>query len=66
MAPEIALLEEPTRDKQEEEESNIFSRGKEMSLSRSLGSYYKLPKSDPYAVYLVQCCFITANIVWAG
>ena len=25
VAPEIALLEEPTRDKQEEEESNIFS-----------------------------------------
>ena len=29
----------------------FVSRGKEMSLSRSLGSYYKLPKSDPYAVY---------------
>ena len=49
------------------------SRGKEMSLSRSIGSYYKLPKSDPNAVYLLptaiyllQCCFISANIVWAG
>ena len=48
-------------------------RGKEMSLSRSIGSYYKLPKSDPNAVYLLptaiyllQCCFIAANIVWAG
>ena len=48
-------------------------RGKEMSLSRSIGSYYKLPKSDPNAVYLLptaiyllQCCFISANIVWAG
>ena len=48
-------------------------RGKEMSLSRSLGSYNKLPKSDsnavnltPNAVYLLQCCFIAANIVWAG
>ena len=38
-----------------------------MSLSRFLGSYYKLPKSDPNAVYfLQQCCFIAANIVWAG
>ena len=27
-------------------------RGKEMSLSRFLGPYYKLPKSDPNAVYL--------------
>ena len=26
-------------------------RGKEMSLSRCIGLYYKLPKSDPYAVY---------------
>jgi len=26
-------------------------RGKEMFLSRILGSYYKLPKSDLYAVY---------------
>ena len=49
------------------------ARGKEMSLSRSIGSYYKLPKSDPNAVYLLptaiyllQCCFIAANIVWAG
>ena len=49
------------------------SRGKEMSLSRFLGVYYKLPKSDPNAVYLLpnavfllQCCFIAANIVWAG
>ena len=48
-------------------------RGKEMSLSRFLGSYYKLPKSDsnavyllPNAVYLLQCCFIAANFVWAG
>ena len=48
-------------------------RGKEMSLIRGLGLYYKLPKSDPYAVYLlpnavymIQCCFITANFVWAG
>ena len=48
-------------------------RGKEMSLSRCLGPYYKLPKSDPNAVYLppnavylLQCCFIAANIVWAG
>ena len=47
-------------------------RGKEMSLSRCLGLYYKLPKSDPNAVYLLptavyllQCCFIAANIVWA-
>ena len=44
-----------------------------MSLSRFLGVYYKLPKSDPNAVYLLpnavyllQCCFIAANIVWAG
>ena len=44
-----------------------------MSLSRSIGSYYKMPKSDPNAVYLLptaiyllQCCFISANIVWAG
>ena len=44
-----------------------------MSLSRFLGPYYKLPKSDPNAVYLppnavylLQCCFIAANIVWAG
>ena len=50
-----------------------LARGKEMSLSRSIGSYYKLPKSDPNAVYLLptaiyllQCCFIAANIVWAG
>ena len=49
------------------------SRGKEMSLSRFLGVYYKLHKSDPNAVYLLpnavyllQCCFIAANIVWAG
>ena len=48
-------------------------RGKEMSLSCPKGSYYKLPKSDPNAVYLLptaiyllQCCFISANIVWAG
>ena len=48
-------------------------RGKEMFLSRILGSYYKLPKSDlyavyqlPNAVYLIQCCFITTIIVWAG
>ena len=48
-------------------------RGKEMSLSRCLGLYYKLPKSDPNAVYLLptavyllQCCFIAANIVWTG
>ena len=34
---------------------------------------YKWPKSDPNAVYLLpnavyvlQCCFIAANIVWAG
>ena len=47
-------------------------RGKEMSLSRFLGVYYKLPKSDPNAVYLLpnavyllQCCFIAANIGWA-
>ena len=39
-----------------------FARGKEMSLSRCIGLYYKLPKSDPYAVYqlpnavyLLQC-----------
>ena len=45
-------------------------RGKEMSLSRCIGLYYKLPKSDPNsfylfpnAVYLLQCCFIAANIV---
>ena len=51
----------------------ILGRGKEMSLSRCLGPYYKLPKSDPNAVYLppnavylLQCCFIAANIVWAG
>ena len=51
-----------------------------MSLSCFLGRYYKLPKSDlnavyllpkavyllPNAVYLLQCCFIAANIVWAG
>ena len=44
-----------------------------MSLSRFLGVYYKLPKWDPNAVYLLpnavyllQCCFIAANIVWAG
>ena len=33
---------------------NFFAvsfRGKEMSLSRCIGLYYKLPKSDPYAVY---------------
>ena len=43
-----------------------------MSLSCFLGVYYKLPKSDPNAVYLLpnavyllQCCFIAANIVWA-
>ena len=49
-----------------------LGRGKEMSLSRFLGVYYKLPKSDPNAVYLLpnavyllQCCFIAANIVWA-
>ena len=48
-------------------------RGKEMSLSCFLGVYYKLPISDPNAVYLLpnavfllQCCFIAANIVWAG
>ena len=48
-------------------------RGKEMSLSWNIASYYKLPKSDPNAVYLppnavylLQCCFIAANIVWAG
>ena len=48
------------------------NRGKEMSLSRCLGPYYKLPKSDPNAVYLppnavylLQCCFIAANIGWA-
>merc|ERR1712032_410152 len=28
-------------------------RGKEMSLSRFLGVYYKLPKSDPNAVFLL-------------
>ena len=28
-----------------------LDRGKEMSLSRCIGLYYKLPKSDPYAVY---------------
>ena len=46
-------------------------RGEEMALSQILGSFYKLPKSDPYAVYwlrnavyLIQCCFITANIVF--
>ena len=51
----------------------VTVRGKEMSLSRFLGPYYKLPKSDPNAVYLppnavylLQCCFIAANIVWAG
>ena len=51
----------------------VINRGKEMSLIRGLGLYYKLPKSDPYAVYLlpnavymIQCCFITANFVWAG
>ena len=45
-------------------------RGKEMSLSCFLGVYYKLPNSDPNAVYLLpnavyllQCCFIAANIV---
>ena len=49
------------------------ARGKEMSLNCPKGSYYKLPKSDPNAVYLLptaiyllQCCFIAANIVWAG
>ena len=48
------------------------ARGKEMSLSCFLGVYYKLPKSDPNAVYLLpnavyllQCCFIAANIGWA-
>ena len=53
--------------------SALLNRGKEMSLSRFLGVYYKLPKSDPNAVYLLpnavyllQCCFIAANIVWAG
>ena len=55
------------------EENRPEFRGKEMSLIRGLGLYYKLPKSDPYAVYLlpnavymIQCCFITANFVWAG
>ena len=49
------------------------SRGEEMSLSRFLVIYYELPKSDLYAVYLLpaaiyllQCCLIAANIVWAG
>ena len=31
--------------------SAMGTRGKEMSLSRILGSYYRLPKSDQYAVY---------------
>ena len=31
-----------------------LSRGKEMSLSRDLGHYYKLPKSDSNAVYLLS------------
>ena len=51
---------------------DVQCRGKEMSLSRFLGVYYKLPKSDPNAVYLLpnavyllQCCFIAANIGWA-
>ena len=51
----------------------VKGRGKEMSLSRCRGLYHKLPKSDPYAVYflpnavyLIQGCFITTNIVWAG
>ena len=30
------------------------TRGKEMSLSRDLGHYYKLPKSDSNAVYLLS------------
>lgn len=33
------------------EEPGCCDRGKEMSLSRCIGLYYKLPKSDPYAVY---------------
>ena len=28
----------------------LLYRGKEVSLSRIIGSFYKLPKSDPYAV----------------
>ena len=32
-------------------DGDVQGRGKEMSLSRFLGSYYKLPKSDMYAVY---------------
>ena len=32
----------------------VCGRGKEMSLSRDLGHYYKLPKSDSNAVYLLS------------
>ena len=31
----------------------LLIRGKVMSLSRCRGLYYKLPKSDPYAVYFL-------------
>ena len=34
--------------------SELHDRGKEMSLSRDLGHYYKLPKSDSNAVYLLS------------
>ena len=32
----------------------LVNRGKEMSLSRDLGHYYKLPKTDSNAVYLLS------------
>ena len=47
----------------------LIARGKEKSLSCCLGSYYKLPKSDPNAVFcsqMLQCCLLAANIVRAG
>ena len=51
----------------------LFDSRNCLLTSLILGSYYKLPKSDsnavyllPNAVYLLQCCFVAANIVWAG
>ena len=44
-----------------------FDRGKEKSLSCCLGSYYKLLKSDPNAVFFApKCCLLAASFVRAG
>ena len=65
--PHLAFLNWVDFNSRRPESGSLAVRGKEKSLSRCLGSYYKLPKSDPNAVFFApKCCLLAASFVRDG